>query len=247
MSDRTDAKEKELEKELEQTAEKDPRINKYRESLTESPKIQETILSHNVALLCVDMQHFDAAEGYGVLKDADRESVEYYFDRLKRVVIPNIEKLQGIFRQYKLEVLHTRIQSLTQDGRDRSAGHKRLGIHAPPDSKSAEFLKEVAPIDDEIVFNKTSSGVFTSTNIDYVLRNLGIESLFLCGVHTNECVSTAVRNACDEGYYVTLVADACAAVTPEQHFSALQAIRDRYARIQSTEEAIAEITGQIRR
>ncbi len=248
MSRATERKEQNLAGELplQETATKDPRSEQYRESLTDVPEIKETILKHNAALLCIDLQYFDAAEGYGVLKGAQPETVEYYFDRLKRIVIPNVRKLQDVFRQHRLEVIHTRIQSLTRDGRDRSPGHKRLNIHAPPGSKAAEFLPEVAPVDDEIIFNKTSSGVFASTTIDYVLRNLGIESLFMCGVHTNECVSTAVRNACDEGFFVTLVADASAAVTPEQHYAAIQSLRDRYARILSTTEAIAEIAEQFK-
>jgi len=231
------------EKELKQTAEKDPRSEQYRESLTDAPEIKETIQHGHVALLCIDMQYFDA-EGYGILKGASSEIVDYYFDRLLRIVTPNIRKLQQFFRDQKLEVIHTRIQSFTRDGRDRSPSHKRLGIHAAPGSKEAEFLPEVAPADDEIVFNKTSSGVFTSTNIDYVLRNLGIESLFVCGVHTNECVSSSVRSACDEGFFVTLVSDACAAITPEQHYAAIQSLRDRYARILSMNEVIEAILGQ---
>jgi nicotinamidase-related amidase len=74
-----------------------------------------------------------------------------------------------MFRSYGLEVIHTRIQSLTQDGRDRSPGHKRLGLQAAPGSKESEYLPQVAPVGDEIVMNKTASGVFVSTNMEYVL------------------------------------------------------------------------------
>jgi len=92
-------------------------------------------------------------------------------------VISNIQRLLKTFRANKMEIIHTRIQSLTRDGRDRSTGHKRLGILAPPGSKEAEFLPEVAPKDDEIVINKTASGVFSSTNLNYVLDNLDIHEL----------------------------------------------------------------------
>jgi nicotinamidase-related amidase len=140
-----------------------------------------------------------------------------------------------------LEVMHTRIQSLTKDGRDRSVGHKRLGLHAPPGSKDAEFLPEVAPKGDEIVINKTASGVFTASNTEYILRNLGVDSLYICGVYTNECVSTTVRDACDLGFHTTLVNDACATVTPELHNATISTIRDRYARVMTTAEVITEI------
>lgn len=169
----------------------------------------------------------------------------YYFDTLKTYVIPNVQKLQRAFREHDLEVMHTRIQALTEDGRDRSKGHRRLNILAKPGSKEAEFLPEVAPIGDEIVFNKTASGVFSSTNFHYVLTNMGINALYIAGVYTNECVETTVRDACDLGYLVTLVEDACTTVTEELHNASLATLRDRYARVMRTEEAIAEISSSV--
>ncbi len=170
------------------------------------------------------------------------EAQKYYFDRLQTFVIPNIRKLQDVFRNNEMEVIHTRIQSLTMDGRDRGPGHKRLGLHDPPGSKEAEFLPEVAPQDDEIVINKTASGVFNATNLEYILRNLEIKSLFVTGVYSNECVSTAIRDACDLGFYVTLIEDCCATVTPQLQNATITTMKDRYARVMTTNEAIIEIS-----
>jgi nicotinamidase-related amidase len=198
----------------------DPLATSYREAITETPALRTSIRHADTALLCIDLQYLDAAQGYGVFADADRSGVpheaqEYYFDRLKYTVLPNVRRLQDAFRARGLEVLHTRIQSLTRDGRDRGPGHKRLGLHAAPGSKEAEFLEQVAPLDDEIVINKTASGVFNATNIEYILRNLNITGLVVVGVYSNECVSTAIRDACDLGFHVTLPSDGCATVTPE--------------------------------
>jgi nicotinamidase-related amidase len=192
------------------------------------------------------MQYLDAAPGYGVFADADasgvpHEAQEYYFNRLDEIVLPNVRRLQDAFRERELEVIHTRIQSLTNDGRDRSPGHKRLNLHASPGSKEAEFLEQIAPIENEIVINKTASGVFTSTNIQYILRNMEITGLFVVGVYSNECVSTAIRDACDLGFYVTLISDGCATVTPELQQATITTMKDRYARVLTTDEAIAEI------
>ena len=60
-------------------------------------------------------------------------------------------------------------------------------------------------------------------------------------VTSNECVSTAIRDACDLGFYVTLISDGCATVTPELQKATITTMKDRYARVLSTEEAIAEI------
>ena len=171
--------------------------------------------------------------------------VSYDFDKLKSTVLPNVHNLQNCFRSHGLEVIHVRIQSLTHDGRDRSKGHKRLEVHAAPGSAEACFLEEVAPVGDEIVINKTASGVFSSTNLNYVLNNLGISSVYVVGVYTNECVETTVRDACDLGYLVTMVDDCCATVTPELHEASLTTLRDRYARIVSAEEAMTAIEHEV--
>jgi nicotinamidase-related amidase len=223
----------------------DPLGPKYRTSITEAPEAKTSIVAGRVALLCIDLHYLDAARGYGVFANDDSgiplEAQEYYFDRLERIALPNVRKLQDAFRHAGLEVIHTRIQSLTRDGRDRSPGHKRLGLHAAPGSKEAEFIPLVAPQGDEIVINKTASGVFVSTNVEFVLRNIGVDALFLVGVYTNECVETTARDASDLGFFTTVIDDACATVTPDLHYSSLNTLRDRYARILSTQKAVHEV------
>lgn len=225
----------------------DPLREQYRETLITNRALTRALGTHHAAMLCIDLQYLDAARGWGVFADAERsglppESQDYYFDRLENRVLPNVRRLQDGFRSLGLEVIHTRIQSLTQDGRDRGPAHKRLGLHAAPGSKEADFLEIVAPRDDEIVINKTASGVFTATNLEYVLRNLNVTALFVVGVYSNECVSTAIRDACDLGFYVTLIEDASATVTPELQRATILTMKDRYARVMSTEQALAEIS-----
>lgn len=224
----------------------DPLREQYQGSLITTRQLRQELAKHHVALLCIDLQYLDAARGHGVFADAAASGVplkaqEYYFQYLENVVLPNVRRLQDAFRAQGLEVIHSRIQSLTRDGRDRSPGHKRLNLHAPPGSKEAEFVETVAPVGDEIVLNKTASGVFNSTNLQYILRNLDITALFIVGVYSNECVSTAVRDACDLGFYVTLIEDGCTTVTPELQEATITTIKDRYARVMTTEEAITEI------
>ena len=50
-----------------------------------------------------------------------------------------------------------------------------------------------------------------------------------------------MRDACDRGFYTTLINDACATVTPQLHNATIETIRDRYARVMTTEQAIKEI------
>lgn len=229
----------------------DPLEEAYRESIVEAPGLLKSVEQHKTALLVIDIQYLDAAPGFGVFADAEKsgvapESQEYYFKRLDHVVLPNVRRIQDCFRDHKMELIHTRIMSQTADGRERSAGHKRLGLHAPPGSKESEFLPEVAPKGDELVINKTASGVFNATNIEYILRNMDITGLYICGVYTNECVSTTVRDACDRGFYTTLLNDACATVTPQLHNATIETIKDRYARVMTTDEAVKEIKNRVK-
>ena len=226
----------------------DPLKQSYREHIVDEPGQLQALRKHDTALLCIDMQYLDAAPGHGVFADAlssglPPESQDYYFNRLEQMVFPNVARLQQTFRENRLEVIHTRIQSLTMDGRDRGPGHKRLGLHAAPGSKDAEFMPQVAPVGDEIIVNKTASGVFNATNLEYILRNMNITGLFVVGVYSNECVSTAIRDACDLGFGVTLISDAVATVTPELDNATITTMKDRYARVLTTDEAIAELRG----
>jgi len=223
----------------------DPLRENYREAFITNPRRAEHVSAGKVALVCIDVQYLDAADGWGLFADPESSGVpeegrKYYFDRLKTTVLPGMRLLQDAFRSEALEVIHCRICALTRDGRDRGAGHRRLNLLAAPGSKEAEFLEEVAPVGDEIVINKTASGVFSSTNLHYVLGNLGVRTLYLTGVYTNECVETTARDACDLGYFVTVVDDACATVTPRLHEASLATLRDRYARISTVREVLRE-------
>jgi len=159
---------------------------------------------------------------------------------MRDVAVPNMQRLQAACRRARVEVLYTVIESLTKDGRDRSLDHKISGISVPRGSWDAKVLDEIAPAGDEIVLPKTSSSVFISTNLDYVLRNLGVRSLAVAGVLTDQCVDSAVRDACDLGYLVTTVTDACATHSQERHDSSLRNARG-YSRQRRTAEVVAEI------
>ena len=106
-------------------------------------------------------------------------------------------KLQRACRKGSIEVAYTLIESMTADGRDRSLDYKITGFNVPKGSWDAKMVDELKPTDDEIIFPKTSSSVFISTNIDYVLRNLGTKYLIIAGCLTDQCVDSAVRDACD--------------------------------------------------
>ena len=175
------------------------------------------------------------------LTDADREArYGWFFRALRDTAVPNMQRLQAACRRAKIEVMYTVIGSLTHDGRDLSLDYKISGLFVPRGSWDAKVLDAIAPIDDEIVLPKTSSSVFISTNIDYVLRNLGVKSLIVAGVLTDQCIDSAVRDACDLGYLVTVPTDACATLSQERHDWSLRNNRG-YCRQLTTNALVAEI------
>jgi nicotinamidase-related amidase len=148
-------------------------------------------------------------------------------------VIPNIVRLLAACRAARLEVIHTVIENLTADGRDRSLDYKLSNFFYAKGSWEAQPLPEVAPIGDEILLPKTSSSVFNSTMLDYLLRNIGIEDVFVVGFLTDQCVDHAVKDGADRGYYMTCVPDACMAESEARHAMALECFQG-YCRMLDT-------------
>jgi nicotinamidase-related amidase len=195
------------------------------------------------ALVIVDMQYSDAHRDYGIGAKAKKLGAEanfaYYFDRLESLVIPNIQRMQQFCRSVGVEVIFLRIASLLRDGRELNAMQKRSGtLVATVGSKETEILDEIAPLDDELVVNKGSSGVFNGTAFDQILNNMGITNLIFCGVGTNYCVETSVRDAGDRNYNVVMLSDGCAARNAEHERLAAEILDGIYCRMLTTDEAI---------
>ena len=146
-----------------------------------------------------------------------------------------MRSLQYACRRAGVEVMYTVIESLTLDGRDMGLDYKISGLFCPKGSHDARVLDAIAPQGDEIVLLKTSSSVFISTNIHYVLRNLGVQYLIVSGLLTDQCVDSTVRDACDFGYLVTLVTDACAALSRKRHAASIEN-NQGYCRQRTTRE-----------
>ncbi|MEM8759412.1 MAG: isochorismatase family cysteine hydrolase [Pseudomonadota bacterium] len=196
------------------------------------------------ALLFIDVQNFCARRDGGEFKDVPKAQFErdygWFFDELEGRVIPNMARIQAACRNAGIEVMYTTIESLTLDGRDRSLDYKITGFHVPKGSWDGKVIDQIAPMGDEIVLPKTSSSVFVSTHVDYILRNLGVRQLVLAGLVTDQCVESAIRDACDLGYLVTQVTDACLTYTQERHDHSLRTIKG-YCRQIDSDALIAEL------
>jgi biuret amidohydrolase len=88
-----------------------------------------------------------------------------------------------------------------------------------------DIIAELAPAAGEPVIDKPGKGAFYQTDLDLMLRNRGIDTLFVAGVTTEVCVHTTIREANDRGYRCVALADCCASYFPEFHRIALDMIK----------------------
>src|SRR6478735_2811148 len=88
-----------------------------------------------------------------------------------------------------------------------------------------DIIPELYPIDGEPVIDKPGKGAFYATDLQSILVNKGIESLIVCGVTTEVCVHTTVREANDRGYRCIVPGDCCGSYFPEFHEVGLRMIK----------------------
>lgn len=183
------------------------------------------------ALLVVDVQ----------MSEVSPKTEAAYPDYVRAIhqrVVPTIRRLIDDMRGRGSEIVYTVMEAMTKDGRDSSLDYKLSEMIYPRGGPLSKVVPAIAPGDDDILLPKSSSGVFNSTNLDYLLRNMGIENLVIAGVLTDQCIDMAVRDGADRGYYVTCVVDGCAAHTEDRHFGALRAFGG-YCRLQTADELLA--------
>ena len=87
-----------------------------------------------------------------------------------------------------------------------------------------DIIDELYPIEGEIIIDKPGKGSFFATDLDMILRMRGIENLVICGITTDVCVSTTMREANDRGYECVVLEDCCGATDKGNHDSAIKMV-----------------------
>lgn len=159
-------------------------------------------------------------------------SYQGYDISLTRAVIPTIRRLLHTCRRIGLPIYHTReghrpdLSDLPARELFRSRNNTSgvgigdagpLGRLLVRGEAGHDTIPELYPRPGEPVVDKPGKGAFTNTDFDLLLRVRGIKNLIICGVTTDVCVHTTMREANDRGYDCLLVEDACAASTEELH------------------------------
>lgn len=110
-------------------------------------------------------------------------------------------------------------------------------------SWDAEVVDELEPGEDETVIDKTRYSAFYDTDLLERLRADGVETLIVCGVTTNVCVESTVRDAFFRDIRVVVPSDGTAAVTPELHEGALDGFRYGFGQVATVDEIAAALSG----
>lgn len=182
------------------------------------------------ALIIIDMQRdFLEPGGFGEMLGNDVS--------LLRSTIAPCKAVLDAARKKGLLVIHTR-EGHNPDMNDcppsklvRGGGDTRIGDAGPMGrilirgEAGHDIIPELYPIAGEPVLDKPGKGAFYATDLELKLRNRGIKTLIVCGVTTEVCVNTTVREANDRGFEALVVSDATGSYFPEFHRMGLEMVK----------------------
>jgi biuret amidohydrolase len=186
------------------------------------------------ALIAIDLQNYGCNSEAGLMPMLSARYpaiASYYVPRVLETAVPNALRLLEGFRAARRPVVFTRHGPLLADGSDLIARRRRRDLESlarngtPALWSRGTFehalISSLAPATGELVIDKNTSSAFNSTGIEWLLRNLEVETLVLTGVATDMCVETTARDAADRGFNVIVVEDATATFFEHHHRAAL--------------------------
>lgn len=204
--------------------------------------------SPKTALLVVDMQNGFVRRprlADPTPKDVEHaERWEQFYLAMDETVIPNNARLLEAFRSREMSVNYAAIVSQKKDGSDRALVQRSSGFNnlfLPLGSHDAAMADELAPRDDELVFMKTTDSAVAGTNMAMLFRNMGIDTVVVSGVYTDQCVSGTVRSLADEIFKVWLVEDATRGGTQEITDFELSILNNIYCHVVTTDEVLSAL------
>ena len=184
----------------------------------------------STALLVIDMQRdFVEPGGFG-------ESLGNDVSILRKTIAP-IKKVLAACRKLGMMVVHTReghrpdLSDCPPSKMARGRPKRKIGDDGPMGrllvrgAKGHDIVPELAPVAGEAVIDKPGKGAFYATDLELILRNAGIRSLIVCGVTTEVCVNTSVREANDRGFDCVVLEDCVGSYFPEFQRAALAMIK----------------------
>jgi biuret amidohydrolase len=184
----------------------------------------------SAALLIIDMQRdFLEPGGFG-------EALGNDVSRLQAAVEP-CRAMLAAARGLGMLVIHTReghrpdLSDAPPHKVERGDPKNRIGAPGPMGrilirgEPGHDIVPELYPLPDEPVIDKPGKGAFYQTDLELMLRNRAVDTLFVAGVTTEVCVNTTVREANDRGFRCIVLSDCCASYFPAFHEAGLAMIK----------------------
>jgi nicotinamidase-related amidase len=188
-------------------------------------EIEQAVALERSAYIQIDMQrrHVDPSVGYHLIEPARTADIvaaaRLALESARRTNMPVVHVAtysrrpspwgpvdhQNPFWQYQTG------KTIPGMGKPRQTGKNVEG------SIYAEILPDLAPRRDEPVVVKRRYSGFFGTDLESVLRGLDAETLFICGVNTNNCVLATVYDAFSRDFRIVVIADACGSMNGDDY------------------------------
>lgn len=170
-------------------------------------KRENNVIPRKPALLIIDMQNDFVMPGGSLPVPGARD------------IIPGVVDILTLFRKAHLPVFHV-LRLHRASGVDVEITRREIFRRTPfavEGTRGAAVIEELVPIEGEYRVKKTRMSAFFDTDLDLMLRTLGIDSLFITGIQTPNCIRTTAFDAMAYNYQVFLVRDAMTAKNREIH------------------------------
>ncbi len=204
------------------------------------------------ALVIIDMQRdFVMPGGFGEALGNDVAPLWSTVEPIRRVLETS--------RKLGMLVVHTReghrpdLSDCPPSKLMRGRGVKRIGDPGPMGrilirgELGHDIVPQLAPKAGEVVIDKPGKGAFFATDLDLILRDRGIKTLMVCGVTTEVCVNTTVREANDRGYECVVLSDCVGSYFHEFHVAALAMIKAQggiFGWVSDSKRALSALSGE---
>ena len=201
--------------------------------------LAEKIVPAGCALLVVDMEN-DFVHPSGKTATRGKRPLDHI-----HAIVPHIRLLMDGARAagaHVVHIQHTTLRNGLSDSGPWLEARRRARYSAADvcleGTWGHEIIDELRPVPGEAVVRKYRYGAFLGTNLDLVLRSLGVRTTICCGASTNVCVEATAREAFGHDYYVVLPHEACGSWDAALHEATLRTAGYRYAEVCSVPDIL---------
>ncbi len=197
------------------------------------------------ALVLVDLINWQVSPdgpSIAAMRAAGHDSnADYLLGRFADVIGPNLKTLLPAARRAGIRIVHARLASRHPDCRDIVPALRPYvqAAGAIDGTRAAEPIAEVGNEPGDLSVVKSGSGAFGGTELDFLLRREGVDTILYAGVVTTACVLLSVAAGFDLGYRQYLVADCTGTLSDRDQFDAERLIGNYLAEIVSTADTVA--------